>query len=179
MANVNLNNRGHKFILNGIEYLVSATIGGNLIEKTITENGEYDASDDNIQGDVQIFKASLIGGDAIEVNDWTEFPIQDEIVDYFDKLRIQYSDGSFGYDSQYRLSEIANYTSGMDYTDATIINTKDSNTKLYLAKTSNMLYFYQEATESTYKMKELWAKDVDKKVNGFSKVIINVEGSGN
>lgn len=29
MANINLNNRGHKFIINGREYLVSATIGGN------------------------------------------------------------------------------------------------------------------------------------------------------
>lgn len=28
MANVNLNNRGHKFMLNGAEYLVSATIEG-------------------------------------------------------------------------------------------------------------------------------------------------------
>ena len=52
MSNLQLNGNAHKFMLNGVEYVNNFGGGGSatLIEKSVTANGTYNASDDNADG---------------------------------------------------------------------------------------------------------------------------------
>ena len=50
MPNLLQNNKSHYFMLNGKKYANSMSVGGTLIEKTVTENGIYLPSSDNADG---------------------------------------------------------------------------------------------------------------------------------
>ena len=174
MSNVTLNNQGHKFIINGREYLVSKGVNANLEELTVTQNGTY--TGEHIDGDV-IIHHSQYPYTELNLNDWTTFDIPTNIVGYFSEIRTQIEVDDMTYVSTWSLSEIADYTSGMNYEDATRIRHTDD-TNLYLAKTRNKFYFYQEANVSTYRVEDIIAKSVQKDVDGFSKVVVDVEGGG-
>lgn len=63
--NMNLNNRGHKFVLNGNEYLVSGSYNNEyrLVSKTVTENGTYNAIDDPTIQTESISNFTITSGD--------------------------------------------------------------------------------------------------------------------
>ena len=180
MANINLNNRGHKFILNGAEYLVSATIGGNLIEKTITENGEYDASDDNIQGE-----QTFVNHTALSKNAWTSIDLPEEYLGYIssDEFRMRIETLTTPINTTFEFSEIAVYTPNMSYEDATLIDEREQlseTTKLYCAITSDKskFYFYVQANTFIPYTFHQATVTVNKEVNGYYQVNVDVAGGG-
>lgn len=176
MSNVTLNNRGHKFVLNGREYLVSATMANKapiLAEKTINSNGTYIAENDpyivtQSLGNFTVTSSSSDGTwhkitSPIDLTNITTITLH---------LKIVYTSVD---DDLTVTAPIQAYTGGIPYDYTRNIRNFSLSRYALVAIDGNDLYFGVGSGE--YQFTDV-VVETETEINGYSKIIIQVPQSG-